>query len=156
MVKNLYLLRHGQAEYGFQGSDFDRSLTVNGVIQLRSLGQAMKLKSFYPDKVYCSTANRTQQTAEIFTEELDYTLPVHYMEEIYEASVRTLFELITKQDEADSVILIIGHNPGISYLYDYLTSANFGDMTPGSWSGSSLKTWPGQRSPKGVGFKKTI
>ncbi|MFH6984395.1 histidine phosphatase family protein [Marinoscillum sp. 108] len=156
MVKNLYLLRHGQAEYGFQGSDFDRSLTVNGVIQLRSLGQAMKLKSFYPDKVYCSTANRTQQTAEIFTEELDYTLPVHYMEEIYEASVRTLFELITKQDEADSVILIIGHNPGISYLYDYLTSANFGDMTPGELVRIEFEDLAWSEISKGVGFKKTI
>jgi len=156
MIKNLYLLRHGQAEHGFSLDDFDRSLTPAGISQLTSLAMALKRQSFYPDHVYCSPARRTQQTVEILTEQIDYTLPVDFLKDIYEASVRTLFEIVTGTDESFDNILIVGHNPGLSYLYDYLTSSSFGDMTPGELVKIEFENQKWFEVTKGSGTKKTI
>lgn len=156
MVKEVYLLRHGEAERGFHLDDIDRQLTPAGISQLTALAAHLKSQSFYPDHIYCSTAKRTGQTMEIIGEQLDYTLPVDYRSEIYEASVRTLFELVTKSDPEFEKILIVGHNPAISYLCDYLTQDFFGDMSPGKMVCIAFENQTWEEVSKGSGIKRTI
>lgn len=156
MSKQLYLLRHGEAEQSPYQSDFQRKLTERGANKLRSLGIEMKQKSFFPEKVYCSTAVRTRETAQAFLEQLGYDGPVDYQDEIYEASVRTLFELVCKTDNAISSLLIIGHNPGISYLFDYLTKKNFIGMTPGELVGVTFDSENWSELHKGQGTRIRI
>lgn len=131
MLRSLYLLRHGTAEQNYFVSDFDRSLTAEGVIQVRNLGLKLRKEDFYPSITYCSSANRTRQTADIFLEQLDYVLPVKFQKSIYEAPTRVLFEIVVNcADEFDS-LLLIGHNPGLSHLCEYLSGNSYVDMHPG-------------------------
>ncbi|REE05646.1 SixA phosphatase family protein [Marinoscillum furvescens] len=156
MVRNLYLLRHGRAAHGFDMADIDRPLISTGIAQLTELGAYMKTKGFDPDKIFCSTAKRTRETAKVITEQIGYSRPVEYREDIYEASVKTLFEIVVGCDDAHQTVLIIGHNPGVSYLYDYLTESNFGDMTPGELVKIEFEDLSWKEVSQGLGVKKTL
>lgn len=151
MVRKLYLLRHGRTEHGFQMPDVERALTRTGSDQVASLGKDMGKKGFCPDVIYCSTARRTRQTAGIFTGQLDCQCAVEYREEIYEASVRTLLELVAKTDDRHHTALLIGHNPGLSYLYEYLTGAGADDMLPGELVCIGFEVVPWAEVSKGTG-----
>lgn len=156
MVRNLFLLRHGHAEHGFQIPDFDRSLSSTGVNQLTTLGMSLKKVGFYPNKIFCSPAKRTLQTAAIITEQLDYNLPVEYTADIYEASVRTLLDIVTHVDDRHERILIIAHNPGISFLFDYLTADSFGDLSPGQLAQVVFENQRWQEVTKGSGTNQPM
>lgn len=156
MVKNLYLLRHGQAAVNYGLNDFDRPLTALGNSQLRSLGNRLQKTGFSPNKIYCSPSNRTRQTCGILIKELNYSLPVEFVDGIYEASVKTLFDLVTSADDSYSSVLIIGHNPGISYLFDYLTNNDHTGMSPGEIMHVVFENLSWSEVSKGTGFKQAI
>ena len=68
MSKTLYLLRHGRAEDAQGGgvdADFQRSLSAQGVAEIRRLAQRLKQQDFAPARVLVSAAARTRQTAEL-------------------------------------------------------------------------------------------
>lgn len=82
------------------------------------------------DIIITSSAVRAKTTASLIAEQIAYnTSKIHINEEIYEASIRSLLKVVNQlKDEWDSV-LIVGHNPSITYLSEYLTSEEIGDMT---------------------------
>ena len=55
---------------------------------------------------------------------------IQFEEELYTASVRTFLAFVNQLDDACSHVMCIGHNPVISYLAEYLTKAEIGDMPP--------------------------
>ena len=57
---------------------------------------------------------------------------VRLSEELYEASVRTFLSEINTIEEDKKCVIFVGHNPTITYLADYLTSAPMSNMDPGS------------------------
>ncbi|MEO9476161.1 MAG: histidine phosphatase family protein [Cyclobacteriaceae bacterium] len=132
MVRKIFLLRHGEAIYPEQGmDDMERSLTSKGSTQIRTLGAKMGDAGFDVDLTYCSSSDRTRQTFQHLSEALKKNLEVEFREDIYEASVRTLFELLCESDKNLMSILLIGHNPGITYLAEYLSGEIVGNMLPG-------------------------
>lgn len=86
---------------------------------------------FDVDLTYCSTSDRTRQTFQHLSEALKKNLEVEFRDDIYEASVRTLFELLCESDKNLLSILLVGHNPGITYLAEYLSGEIIGNMFPG-------------------------
>ena len=156
MVRKLYLLRHGEAANDFEKADRERTLTVNGKNKVRALGIKLNHAGFYPEKVYCSPAVRTKQTAEILLEQLGFLPKVDFQENIYEASTKTLFDLVASSSDEYEKILLIGHNPAISFLFDYLTIANFGSLMPGELVcvGFENKSW--NEISKGSGTKENL
>ena len=51
---------------------------------------------------------------------------------LFDASVRQLLDYVNNIEDAYQSVLIVGHNPAISYLAEYLTKADIGDMAPGA------------------------
>ena len=49
-------------------------------------------------------------------------------DELYEASTRSFLEFIGRFDNSYNHIMCVGHNPAISYLAEYLTKSEIGDM----------------------------
>lgn len=156
MTKNLYLLRHGEAEHGQYQADITRKLTERGVNKLRSLGIEMKGKSFFPDKVYCSTAVRTRETAATFLEQIGYDRPVLFLKEIYEASVKSLFDIVTSTEEDFATVLLIGHNPGITYLMEYLVKHARQSLAPGDLVGIEFENLKWSEVSKEMGTKMNL
>ncbi len=134
MPKKLFLVRHAKTEEGsIEKRDFDRVLTNRGLQDATRLGKYYNSKGIKPDQIISSDAARAFATAELMASQMGYELSrIHINHEIYEASVRTLFQLVSSlKDEWDSV-MIVGHNPPINYLSEYLTGADIGHTRTGS------------------------
>lgn len=133
MPKLLYLLRHAQSAEKQSGQpDKERELTTSGVKESLLIGNFLNKQNFFPDIIITSTANRAHSTARLVADALKLDLEKLVSdEELYTASVRTFFEFISRLDDSYNSALCVGHNPVISYLAEYLTKAEIGDMASG-------------------------
>lgn len=109
-MKTLFLLRHAQAANAQNGKDIDRPLTDSGRDDAKALGVYMSSKNYMPDLVLCSTALRTKQTFDIFSNAFD-ALKVQHSEDIYHAAYAQLLEIV--QNQSAQNLMVIGHNPTI-------------------------------------------
>lgn len=132
MPKILYLLRHAQSAEKQQGqTDKDRELTTQGIKETLQIGTYLLHEKILLDVIYTSVAERAQTTSQLISDALKVdTDKIVLEEELFQASVRTFFEFITKIDNAYNHVMCVGHNPVISYLAEYLTKAEIGDMPP--------------------------
>jgi phosphohistidine phosphatase len=131
MFKDLYLLRHAEAsERQSSQSDRERMLSSTGLQNATRMGIFLQSGGFGPDIILCSAAERTYQTATLVAEQLKYdTSKIHRNPEIYEASTRTLLQVINQLKPAWNKVLLVGHNPSLTYLAEYLTGAEIGHVT---------------------------
>lgn len=132
MTKSLYLLRHSYAEKLSGKIDINRELTQQGLSVISSLGAKLREEKFKVDSIVCSPAVRTTQTAIFLTEQLGISENfIHYDKKIYDASVRELLEVVNSFSEEFKQVLLVGHNPAISFLGEYLTGEMIGHVRPG-------------------------
>ncbi len=123
LMKKIYLMRHGKAEEASGNmSDFDRSLQRMGLINTCKIAQEMKTEGVCLDKIICSSANRTHETAKLVAEqfEIDVEEVVAY-QSLYNAPLGNYLEEIKKTESTVNNLLVVGHNPFISYLVEFLT-----------------------------------
>ncbi|WP_299455311.1 histidine phosphatase family protein [uncultured Microscilla sp.] len=123
MKKNLLLLRHAEAvAYAAGKTDHQRPLTPRGTQQAHAMSELLHTQGFVPDLVYSSNAQRTTSTAEIFAQKLNYpTKNIIFDPSIYETMLEVMLDAINKIAPQHQKVLMIGHNPTISYLTEYLT-----------------------------------
>ena len=128
----LYLMRHSQSADKQPGqSDKERELTQQGMHDALLAGRYLAQQKINLDVVICSTAVRAHRTAELLSDILQFdTAKLQLDDELYTASVRTFLSLVTQLDELHAHVMCVGHNPVISYLAEYLTKAEIGDMPP--------------------------
>jgi len=132
MVKTLILMRHAQASDERGISDFERSLTPSGVRDARHMSRWIKKELGDPELILSSDAIRAAMTAEIVSEELGLTHLLHFEHDLYEASIRTLLSVVNQVDDTCKKLLVIAHNPSLSYLSDYLSDKAFPGLQPAS------------------------
>jgi phosphohistidine phosphatase len=122
--KILYLVRHAESNGpGSAQLDFDRRLNKLGEHDAQIMGRRLKTRSVQPDVIISSPARRASQTSEFIATELGIPVDsISFDENIYEASVSNLIESIQTLDDLHGSAILIGHNPGISWLINQLTS----------------------------------
>lgn len=124
-------MRHAQsADKQPDSSDKARELTAKGVRDAVQIGKYLFQHKYFPQQIISSTAVRAKQTAELITDSIKLSTHITLEDELYTASVRTFLEVITAADDLVQSMLCIGHNPTISYLAEYLTKAEIGDLPP--------------------------
>lgn len=130
-MKTLYFLRHANSDSIVGVKDIDRPLNKIGHRVAPKMGRELFKMDEIPNAVFCSSAERTRETASYVCEGLKIDeSTVKFDDEIYEASTRTLLKVINEfSDDLDSIMLI-GHNPSISYLLEYLTDEIIGNVPP--------------------------
>ncbi len=123
-------MRHAKSDWSISGQkDFDRSLNQRGLMDAPKMGARLKGMGILPDLIISSPALRAKMTAEYVAEQLHYDLDkIDWNEEIYEAPVRTLLQIINQVSPAISSFIIFGHNPSITYLAEYLSKAEIGNI----------------------------
>lgn len=121
-MKYLYLVRHAKSDWKNIGlSDFERPLNERGNTDKKTMGKRLKEKSIKLDSFISSSAKRTTQTSIALAKEIDYsTKEIKFFEELYHASPSVMLSIINKTDIENNNLLLVGHNPGISMLCDYL------------------------------------
>lgn len=133
MKKTLFLVRHAQAEsQGTALKDFERNLLASGTSEASRLGKKLAEKTIMIDKVISSDAFRAAQTAKLICEQISFPLKeIVYKNDLYESSVRRLLSVVNDAEDRIGNLLLVGHNPDISYFAEYLTGENIGSLPTG-------------------------
>ena len=118
----LYILRHCKSDWSADFKrDKERPLSSRGQKDGTRMGQWMKQNGYLPATILCSTAVRTRQTTQLICEGvgIDDT-HIHYLDELYLASGRTLLSIIKQYWEQPEPVMLVGHNPGMDEIVEYL------------------------------------
>ncbi len=130
-MKELFLIRHAEAFAPDSASkDFERLLTNKGMRDAALAGVYMASEKMLPQIVYFSAAYRAAETARLIIANLGLAVESNEQDNLYEASPRTLLSFINQLSEEHQSIAIIGHNPTITHLAEFLTKAEIGNMAP--------------------------
>ncbi|MGL4630896.1 MAG: SixA phosphatase family protein [Leadbetterella sp.] len=126
MAKDLYLLRHATAEEGsVMFRDIDRELTSHGIMESARIGSF--IKDLKPEVIYTSSAVRTTKTAELVVEMMKVDTDLLQTDEnLYGGGPRAYLGLLNNIDNTYSRVLIVGHNPDITFFAEYLCSNDMG------------------------------
>lgn len=134
-MHELILLRHAEAvPIENAPDDQQRPLSARGEEEARAAGVWLAGHGARPDRVLCSPARRTHETAQLALAAIDSAPSTQLADEIYDASPGELLALLDQHGDAHTVMLV-GHNPGIERLVALLVegrSDEFRGMPPGA------------------------
>ncbi len=136
MARQLWLLRHGDAEPHGSRPDAQRRLTERGVEQARAAGAALAALGVRPAIVYSSPKLRAMETAEHACESLGLR-PVEHAALAGGFDAGEALTLAASDLEGDGRVLVIGHEPDFSQVVHDLTGARI-DMKKGGIAGVRL------------------
>ena len=134
MPITLYIVRHAKAEdRAIFMSDFDRKLTSDGVMAAARMGRYLKEKAILPDVITSSMAPRASETAKVIAEQIGYDLAqIEFNEKLYEGGPKAYLAAINNVPATSQSAMIVGHNPDVSYLAEFLTHQSIGSMSKGA------------------------
>ncbi len=123
-MKTLYLVRHAKSSWKHPDlSDFERPLNNRGRNDIPRISKKLQDMNIFPDIIISSPANRAATTARKIAEILGYPLgDIQYNDLIYEASVQVLYKIISTLEENYSSVMLVGHNPGMTFLANSLSN----------------------------------
>jgi len=128
-MKKLYLMRHATSNWPEHiATDIERPLTLKG--EKEALEMALKLKTKAPeiDFIMVSAANRTQDTAKVLQEHVNFNKTL-ITKDIYETTHEHLLEVILSSSDDINSLLLVAHNPSISMLTT-LFLGTYADLPP--------------------------
>ena len=122
LMRTLYLLRHAKSSWKDQSlGDFDRALKKRGRKAAEAIGRFIRSENLSLPLVISSPALRARETTEIVLSSAGLKPEVHYDERIYEADLRRLLRVIAEIEDEKDAALLVGHNPGLEELLQFLT-----------------------------------
>ena len=119
----LYIMRHAKSDWsGPQISDFERPINKRGTKNAMRIGEWMNENNHIPQKIISSPALRAKETIELVTEQISkFNLEdLTYEDELYLAGFTQLIEFINTYKDKVQSLMLVGHNPGIENLVNYL------------------------------------
>lgn len=120
----LTLIRHAAAtpEQRGQSSDFERALSPLGEHEAGRMAARLRAVHFAPDRIVASSARRTIQTAEAIAAEIGLPLDrIEGSDDLYLASAARWVDYVVEVDDRFRHLALVGHNPGLTDLWDWLT-----------------------------------
>ena len=135
MARQLWLLRHGEAEPHHERSDDERELTERGRGQSSAAGRALAALELTFQLAFTSPKVRAVATAELACAELGLEASVH--EPLRSGFDRdAALDLVYAAGE-DQRVLVVGHDPDFTQVVHDLTGARI-DLKKGGVAGVRL------------------
>lgn len=129
-MKELILIRHAKSSWSNPLlEDFERPLNKRGAKNAPFMAKILKQKEVNPDLIISSPSKRTKDTLDFFIKEFDYKGEIIFEESIYEAPYINILKVIKNIDDKHKTIFLIGHNPGLNDLSNFLLG-EFKDNIP--------------------------
>ncbi len=153
-MKQLFLLRHGEAGFS-QGSDFQRQLTKKGRENLIRMGESLDEKLKSVDLMYCSSAQRTMETADLIGKRITIKESI-FTRDIYQGNLGDMISLVEKTSSSVDSCLFVGHNPTISLLLAHISDEDYLGMQPGMMAVIDLEISDWKMIGFGTGILKEI
>ncbi|MCU7820417.1 histidine phosphatase family protein [Kitasatospora sp. DSM 101779] len=126
-MRRIVLVRHAKAEPNGM-NDHERPLSEAGRLEAPETGRWLAGAGVAPGLALVSTARRARQTWESIVPELPAAPPTVFEDRVYEADAADLLALVGETSEAVSVLLVLGHNPGVHEAADALAGEADGDL----------------------------
>lgn len=129
-MKTLYVVRHAKSSWDDPLlDDFSRPLNDRGKKDAPRMGKRLKKKKVLPDLILVSPARRTLATAKKIAEVLDYAEEkIKTDSALYHASSKVLLSKIKRASDAADIIMIVGHNPGLTEFVNELMDQEFDNI----------------------------
>ncbi|MFW2554312.1 SixA phosphatase family protein [Aliarcobacter butzleri] len=125
-MKKLILIRHAKSDWSNSFlDDYLRPLNKRGEKNAPLMANLLKEKNIRPDLIISSPSLRTKQTLEYFIKKLNYNDEVKLEESIYEAPYENLLKVIKDIPNIYKTVFLIGHNPGLCDLINFLLDKHF-------------------------------
>lgn len=123
-MRKVILVRHGKSSWADPGlDDHDRPLNPRGRSASPVIARWLAERGHRPEMTLCSSARRTVETEELMRAAVP-ALPQPLVEAgLYHASPQQLLERLRALDDAVSVAMLVGHNPGLSATARKLSAA---------------------------------
>jgi len=119
-TKKIYIIRHAKSSWkDLSLDDFNRPLNKRGRLNAPFMGNKLKNKKVSPDLIISSPALRAKNTAEIIAKKVKYLKKIVFEKDVYDSSERRLHKMLTKLDDENSSVFLVGHNPDINMLAEY-------------------------------------
>ncbi len=113
----LLLFRHAKSSWDKRDQpDHERPLNARGLRAAPLMGRYMGANGIRPDRVLCSTATRTQETAALALAEMPGTPALKLLDSLYLAAPARMLSEIAKTPASVKLLMLIGHNPGMHEL----------------------------------------
>lgn len=120
-MRELILIRHAKSDWSNPLlDDFERPLNKRGSKNAPFMAKILKKELQKPDLIISSPSFRTKLTLEYFLKEFEYKGEVIFEKSIYEAPFENLLKVIKNIDDKYKTIFLIGHNPGLNDLANFL------------------------------------
>ena len=117
-MKTLYLLRHAKSSWDEPGlSDKQRPLNERGKKNAPAMGRRFASRDETLDRVIASPARRAHDTARLFAESCGFPVDDILVEpDLYFAGGGAIEDLILAQDDELRSLMLVFHNPDITYF----------------------------------------
>jgi len=148
-MKKLFIIRHAKSDWSdLTLRDFARPLNKRGFKNAPFMGKQLKKLEVNPDLIISSPALRAITTAKLISKEINYTKEIQTDENIYEASLHALLDILNKLDDKNEQVFLVGHNPSLSFLVETLSGLDTDiptcavvqiDFDTDTWENISLK-----------------
>ena len=129
-MKKLYLVRHAKSSRQYtELPDFERPLNSRGRVDAPVIGELLKSMNISPDLIISSPATRAIATGRILADHMNYPLNnIQVVEEIYEAWLEDLIKVLKEINQNCISVMLIGHNPGLQLIAEYLTEFPYNNI----------------------------
>ena len=155
-MKTIYLIRHAKSSWKEPNQlDHERPLNKRGKRDFPLIAKQLNKINITPELIVCSNSQRTKDTVKLLCKEINYPIKdVKYDSTIYEASLVSLIEVVNTLPRNYNEIVIIGHNPSITLLSNYLTNDNIDHMPTSGVVKIDLEVEDWNEVIQGIGLKK--
>ncbi len=129
-MKRLTLIRHGKSSWAsLTQDDFVRPLNSRGLRDCTRMPGVISASIARPQRLLSSTALRAKMTSEAIAEGYGLSLEeITYLPALYLASQKILLQCLREQDNALDHLMLVGHNPGLTEIYNYLCPEQADDL----------------------------
>lgn len=129
-LRSLTLIRHAKSSWDHpELQDFDRPLNPRGLRNAPMMGKRLAAAGYRADTIISSPARRALMTAESIAAEIGFD-PDNIVQNplVYGAGPGALTEVLTGISERFRHAVLVGHNPGITHLCNFLCDSRIDSL----------------------------
>ena len=118
----LTLMRHAKSSWK-DGTltDHERPLNKRGQKAATRIGEVLTARGYAPDIIWSSDSKRTRETAMRLIRAIPGAQTINYNSDFYHASPDIVIKACESVEPPTQNLMLLGHNPGWSGLYYYMT-----------------------------------
>ncbi len=124
-MKKLFIVRHAKSSWDSPYlDDHDRPLNKRGKDNAPEMGRRLAKRNVLPDLMISSSAKRAFSTAKFIAKKISFpTNKIRKESLFYHGNIENIISFIQNVDDSVNILMIYGHNPGMTDLTNYLTGS---------------------------------